>query len=285
MEVKKIAVIGAGIMGRGVAQAAASGGFAVALMSRQVSTLEKAMGIITKELQKSVDKGKITADEAQATLARITTTTSLAEAAATADLVIENVPEVLETKWEVFRQLDAICPAHTILATDTSAKSISEIASVTKRPDRVIGMHFFNPAHVMKLVEINLGMETSEETCRIAEEVAKKMGKETIRVNESPGFVVTRLNAVLANEAFKMVMEGVATPADIDKACRLGLNYPMGPFELIDLVGLDTRLRIMEELQRVLGEAYRPSPLMVKYVKAGRLGKKTGKGIYDYTKE
>lgn len=284
MEVKKITVIGAGIMGRGVAQAAAAGGFTVIMMSRQSGTLEKAMGIIGKELQKGVDKDKISADEAQATLSRITTTTDLAAAASQADLVIENVPEILETKWEVFRQLDELCPAHTILATDTSAKSISEIASVTKRTDRVVGMHFFNPAHVMKLVEINLGMETSEGTCLVAEAVARQMGKEPIRVNESPGFVVTRLNAVLANEAFKMAMEGVATPADIDKACRLGLNYPMGPFELIDLVGIDTRVRIMEELQRILGEAYRPSPLMVKYMKAGRLGKKAGKGVYNYDK-
>ncbi len=143
-------------------------------------------------------------------------------------------------------------------------------------------MHFFNPVPKMKLIEINRGMDTSDRTYQVAEEVARRMGKEPICVNESPGFVVTRLNAVLANEAFKMVMEGVATPSDIDKACRLGLNYPMGPFELIDLVGLDTRLHIMKELHQVLGEAYRPSPLLVKYVNAGRIGKKAGKGIYDY---
>jgi 3-hydroxybutyryl-CoA dehydrogenase len=284
MEVKKIAVIGAGIMGRGVAQVAAAAGYDVALMARNESTLDKAMSIINKNLQKDTERGKITAEQAKEVVSRITTTTNMADAAANADLVIENVPEVMDIKQEVFRQLDEICPPHTILATDTSAKSISEIASATKRVDRVIGMHFFNPAHIMKLVELNRGMETSDATYQVAAEVARKMGKESICVNESPGFVVTRLNAVLANEAFKMVMEGVASPADIDKACRLGLNYPMGPFELIDLVGLDTRVRIMQELQQILGESYRPSPLMVKYVKAGRLGKKVGKGVYDYDK-
>ncbi|MGI6412307.1 MAG: 3-hydroxyacyl-CoA dehydrogenase family protein [Syntrophomonadaceae bacterium] len=282
MQVKTIAVIGAGIMGRGVAQVAAAAGYQVNLMSRRESTLNQALTVINQNLQKNVERGKIGAEQMEEILKNIKTTTSLVEAAQEADLVIENVPEVLETKQEVFRQLDEICPENTILATDTSAKSISEIASATQRVDRVVGMHFFNPVPSMKLVEINQGLNTSDETCRVAEEVARQMGKEPIRVQESPGFVVTRLNAVLANEAFKMVMEGVATPADIDKACRLGLNYPMGPFELIDLVGLDTRLHIMNELHQVLGEAYRPSPLMVKYVKAGRLGKKVGKGVYEY---
>lgn len=284
MIIKRIAVIGAGIMGRGIAQVAAAADYEVVLMSRQESTLEKALSIIKKNLQKQMERGAITEEQITGTINRIKTTTSLAEAAANSELVIESVPEILEVKQEVFRQLDEICADETILATGTSAKSISEIGSVTKRPDRVIGLHFFNPAHLMKLVEINRGMDTSDATHQAAEEVVRKMGKESITVNESPGFVVTRLNAVLANEAFKMVMEGVATPADIDKACRLGLNYPMGPFELIDLVGLDTRVRIMEELQRILGEAYRPSPLMVKYVQAGRLGKKVGKGVYEYDK-
>ncbi|MDD4803276.1 MAG: 3-hydroxyacyl-CoA dehydrogenase NAD-binding domain-containing protein [Syntrophomonas sp.] len=284
MAVKNIAVIGAGTMGRDIAHAAAAAGYEVILMSRNETTINKATSIINKNLQKAIERGKMTAELAAETLGRIKTTNNLAEAAASADLVIENVPEVMETKQEVFRQLDELCPPHTVLATDTSAKSISEIASATKRVDKVVGMHFFNPAYIMKLVEINRGMETSDETYQIAAEVAQKMGKESICVNESPGFVVTRLNAVLANEAFKMAMEGVASPADIDKACKLGLNHPMGPFELIDLVGLDTRVRIMEELQRVLGEAYRPSPLMVKYVKAGRLGKKVGKGVYLYEK-
>lgn len=282
MTITKIAIIGAGIMGRGVAQVAAVAGFEVKLMSRHETTIDKAISIINNNLQKDIERSRISAAEAQGAVKRINTTTDLAAAVAKADLVIENVPEVLEVKHDVFRQLDTLCPQHTVLATNTSAKSISEIASATSRPDKVIGMHFFNPAPKMKLVEINRGMDTSNETYQVAEEVARKMGKEPICVNESPGFVVTRLNAVLANEAFKMVMEGVASPADIDKACRLGLNYPMGPFELIDLVGLDTRLRIMEELHRILGEAYRPSPLMVKYVKAGRLGKKAGKGVYEY---
>jgi len=263
MLVQNIAVIGAGIMGRGVAQVAAATGYDVYLMSRQEKTLRKAMDVIHSNLEKDVSRERINDEEAASIIGRINITTDLGQAAGAADLVIENVPEILETKHEVFRQLDEICPEHTVLATNTSAKSISEIASVTNRMDRVIGMHFFNPAPVMRLVEINRGMETSDATYEVAEQVVRRMGKEPICVNESPGFVVTRLNAVLANEAFKMVMEGVATPEDIDKACRLGLNHPMGPFELIDLVGLDTRLRIMEELQRILGEAYRPSPLMV----------------------
>lgn len=282
MAVTKIAIIGAGIMGRGIAQVAAVGGYEVELMSRHETTIDKALTIINKNLQKEIERSRISAAEAEDAVKRINTTTDLAAAVSEADLVIENVPEVLEVKHDVFRQLDTTCPQHTILATNTSAKSISEIASVTSRPEKVIGMHFFNPAPKMKLVEINRGMDTSNETYQVAEEVARQMGKEPICVNESPGFVVTRLNAVLANEAFKMVMEGVASPADIDKACRLGLNYPMGPFELIDLVGLDTRLHIMEELHRILGEAYRPSPLMVKYVNAGRIGKKAGKGVYEY---
>ncbi len=282
MAVTKIAIVGAGIMGRGIAQVAAAAGYEVRLMSRHDATISKALAIIKHNLQKDMEKAKISAGEAEDIFDRIDTTTNLAEAVAEAELVIDNVPEVMEIKHDVFRQLDAACQDGTILATNTSAKSISEIASVTSRPDKVIGMHFFNPVPKMKLIEINRGMDTSDRTYQVAEEVARRMGKEPICVNESPGFVVTRLNAVLANEAFKMVMEGVATPSDIDKACRLGLNYPMGPFELIDLVGLDTRLHIMKELHQVLGEAYRPSPLLVKYVNAGRIGKKAGKGIYDY---
>lgn len=282
MKVSKIAVIGAGIMGRGIAHVAAAADYEVILMSRQQTTLDNAFAIIKRNLSKEMERGKIAAQQVTQTLERINTTTNMAEAVAQADLVIESVPEILEIKQDIFRQLDEICAPHTILATGTSAKSISEIGSVTRRMDRVIGMHFFNPAHLMKLVEINRGLDTSDETYQVIEEVVHKMGKESIAVNESPGFVVTRLNAVLANEAFKMVMEGVASASDIDKACRLGLNYPMGPFELIDLVGLDTRVRIMEELQRILGEAYRPSPLMVKYVQAGRLGKKVGRGVYEY---
>ncbi|MGS0764517.1 3-hydroxyacyl-CoA dehydrogenase family protein [Syntrophomonas curvata] len=282
MAVTKIAIVGAGIMGRGIAQVAAAAGYEVQLMSRHAATVDKALAVIKHNLQKDLEQAKISAAEAKDIFERIDTTDNLAEAVAEADLVIENVPEVMEVKHDVFRQLDRVCPDDAILATNTSSKSISEIASVTSRPDKVIGMHFFNPAPKMKLVEINRGMDTSDETYQVAEEVARQMGKEPICVNESPGFVVTRLNAVLANEAFKMVMEGVASPSDIDKACRLGLNYPMGPFELVDLVGLDTRLHIMEELHRVLGEAYRPSPLMVKYVNAGRFGKKAGKGVYEY---
>jgi 3-hydroxybutyryl-CoA dehydrogenase len=197
-------------------------------------------------------------------------------------LVIEAVPEVLELKQEVFRSLDALCPPETILATNTSTMSPTAIGSVTGRPDRVIGMHFFNPAHLMKLVEVVRSLDTSDETCATAVEVARRMGKETVVVNESPGFITSRISALVGNEAFYMLQEGVASAADIDRAVKLGLNYPMGPLELADLVGLDVRLRNLEYLHQMLGEKFRPCPLLVKYVQAGRLGKKTGRGVYDY---
>ena len=199
-----------------------------------------------------------------------------------ADLIIEAVTEDLELKRKVFRTLDEASPPHTILATNTSAKSITEIAGMTKRPEKVIGLHFFNPVHLMKLVEIIKGLETSEETFRASEAACKKMGKETVSINEYPGFVTSRINAMIGNEAFYMLEQGLGSPEDIDKALKLGLNHPMGPFELIDVVGLDTRLKVLEYLHQSLGEKYRPAPLLVKYVKAGRLGRKVGKGVYEY---
>ena len=186
-------------------------------------------------------------------------------------------------KQRLFRQLDEACSPETIFATNTSAKSITEIGSVTGRQDRFIGMHFFNPPHVMKLVEIVRGLETSEETTIVAEEVSHRMGKETVRINEYPGFATSRISAMIGNEAFYMLMEGVGTAEDIDRAVKLGLNHPMGPLELADLVGLDTRLKNLEYLHQTLGEKFRPCPLLVKYVNAGRLGRKTGRGVYDYT--
>jgi 3-hydroxybutyryl-CoA dehydrogenase len=198
------------------------------------------------------------------------------------DLVIEAVPERIEIKIETFARLDNVTPQKTILASNTSALSITEMASATKRPQKFIGMHFFNPVHKMKLVELIRGLETDDETFAAAEAVSRKMGKETVEVKESPGFVTSRINALIGNEAFYMLQEGIASAADIDKALKLGLNHPMGPFEMIDLVGLDTRLSILNFLHRTLGEKYRPCPLLVKYVKAGRLGKKVGKGVYEY---
>lgn len=285
MEVKKIGVIGAGIMGRGIAHVAALGGFEVTLRDISNEILEKALGIIKSDLEKGVARGKVKAEDMEKALGRIKLTLSLAEAAQEADLIIEAVPEDLELKWEIFRELDRLARPEVIFATNTSAKSITELGAVTQRQDRFIGMHFFNPVHIMRLVEIIRGLETSDETCAVAVKVSHQMGKETVEVNEYPGFVTSRMNALIGNEAFRMLQEGIASAEDIDKAIKLGLNHPMGPFELVDLVGLDTRLKVLEYLYETLGERFRPTPLQVKYVKAGRLGRKTGKGVYDYTKK
>lgn len=282
MEIKNITVIGAGIMGRGIAQVAAMGGYNTSLVEKDEQALQKALTVIDKNLQKSVQLGKLADQEADDTLQRLTTTTDLDAASSKSDFVIEAVPEDLELKLQIFRNLDQVCPAHTILATNTSAKSITEIACNTSRPEKVIGMHFFNPVHLMKLVEIIRGLDTSEETLAITQQVSAAMGKETVEVNEFPGFVTSRISAMVGNECFYMLQEGVASAEDIDKAIKLGLNYPMGPLEVGDLVGLDSRLKVMEYLHETLGEKYRPCPLLVKYVKAGRLGRKTGRGVYDY---
>jgi 3-hydroxybutyryl-CoA dehydrogenase len=188
----------------------------------------------------------------------------------------------MESKIEIFTLLDKICRPTTILASNTSSLSITEIASVTYRAKKCVGMHFFNPVHKMKLLEVVRALETDEETLATAVEVGKRMGKEVVAIKESPGFVTSRINAMIGNEAFYMLQEGIASAADIDKALKLGLNHPMGPFELVDLVGLDTRLNILEYLHKSLGEKYRPAPLLVQYVKAGRLGRKSGRGVYEY---
>jgi 3-hydroxybutyryl-CoA dehydrogenase len=207
---------------------------------------------------------------------------SVEEAAREADLVIEAVPEELESKIEIFTLLDKICRPGTILASNTSSLSVTEIASVTYRPAKCLGMHFFNPVHKMKLIEIVRARETDEETIAAAVEAGRRMGKETVVINESPGFITSRINAMIGNEAFYMLQEGIASASDIDKAMKLGLNHPMGPFELVDLVGLDTRLHILEYLHKTLGEKYRPAPLLVQYVRQGRVGKKSGRGVYEY---
>lgn len=283
MNVKTVVVIGAGIMGRGIAHVSAVGGFDTVLNDVSDDLLQKAKSRIRQDLQKGVELGKVPGDAMNAGLARLSLETDLERAAKKADLVIEAVPERIDLKLEVFGRLDRACPSHTVLASNTSALSITEMAGATKRPQRFIGMHFFNPVHKMKLVEIIRGLETDEDTLKVAESVSKKMGKETVEVKESPGFVTSRINALIGNEAFYMLQEGIASPRDIDKALKLGLNHPMGPFEMIDLVGLDTRLSILNFLHQTLGEKYRPCPLLVKYVKAGRLGKKVGKGVYEYS--
>ena len=281
-EVRTIAVIGAGIMGRGIAHAAALGGYRTILEDILPASLRKAESEIRSNLDQAVELGKVGRADADAALGRIEFASSVEEAARAADLVIEAVPEELESKIEIFTLLDKICRPGTVLASNTSSLSVTEIASVTYRAPKCLGMHFFNPVHKMKLLEIVRALETDDETLRAAAEVGKRMGKEVVVVKESPGFITSRINAMIGNEAFYMLQEGIASAADIDKALKLGLNHPMGPFELVDLVGLDTRLHILEYLHKTLGEKFRPAPLLVQYVKAGRLGRKSGRGVFDY---
>ena len=280
--VKTVAVIGAGIMGRGIAHAAALGGYRTILEDLLPGALRKAGSEIRTNLDKAVELGKVTAPDADAAFRRLEYAGSVEEAAREADLVIEAVPEEMESKIEIFTLLDKICRPSTILASNTSSLSITEIASVTYRAKKCVGMHFFNPVHKMKLLEVVRALETDDDTLATAVEVGKRMGKEVVVIKESPGFITSRINAMIGNEAFYMLQEGIASASDIDKALKLGLNHPMGPFEMIDLVGLDTRLHILEYLHKTLGEKFRPSPLLVQYVKAGRLGKKSGRGVYTY---
>lgn len=283
MSIRTIAVLGAGIMGRGIAYVAALGGYDTVLQDTSREALDKGAADIASILAKGVAAGKVEAAAADAARARLRTTTSLEEAARVADLVIEAVPERIELKIEIFAALDRFAPRHAILASNTSSLSITEMAAATTRAPQVVGLHFFNPVHRMKLLEIVRALETSDATIAACESVGVAMGKECVTVRESPGFVTSRINAMIGNEAFYMLQEGVASAADIDKALKLGLNHPMGPFELVDLVGLDTRLSILRFLHRTLGEKFRPCPLMEQYVAAGRLGRKTGRGVYDYT--
>jgi 3-hydroxybutyryl-CoA dehydrogenase len=280
--IQTIAVIGAGIMGRGIAHAAALGGYHTILEDLLPNALRKAETEIRANLDKAVELKKVTAADADSAFNRLEYAGSVEEAARQADLVIEAVPEEMESKIEIFTLLDKICRPTTILASNTSSLSVTEIASVTYRAKRCIGMHFFNPVHKMKLLEVVRALETDEDTLNTAVEVGRRMGKEVVVIRESPGFITSRINAMIGNEAFYMLQEGIASPADIDKALKLGLNHPMGPFELVDLVGLDTRLNILEYLHKSLGEKYRPAPLLVQYVKAGRLGRKSGRGVYEY---
>lgn len=281
-EVRTIAVIGAGIMGRGIAQAAAMGGYRTILEDILPNALRRAESEIRDNLDKAVTLGKVSAQEATSARERLEYAGSVDEAARQADLVIEAVPEELESKIEIFTILDKVCRPATILASNTSSLSLTEIASVTYRAPKIVGMHFFNPVHKMKLIEVVRALETDEDTLATAVEVGRCMGKEVVVIKESPGFITSRINAMIGNEAFHMLEEGIASAEDIDKALKLGLNHPMGPFELVDLVGLDTRLNILEYLHRTLGEKFRPSELLVKYVQDGRLGRKSGRGVYEY---
>jgi len=281
-EIRTIAVIGAGTMGRGIAHAAALGGYRTILEDLLPNALRRAQTEIRANLDKAVELGKVSSGDADAALTRLEYAGTVEEAARPADLVIEAVPEEMESKIEIFTLLDKICRPTTILASNTSSLSITEIASVTYRAKKILGMHFFNPVHKMKLLEIVRALETDDDTLAAAVAVGERMGKEVVVIKDSPGFITSRINAMIGNEAFYMLQEGIASAADIDKALKLGLNHPMGPFELVDLVGLDTRLHILEYLNQTLGEKFRPAPLLVQYVKAGRLGRKSGRGVFEY---
>jgi 3-hydroxybutyryl-CoA dehydrogenase len=285
VEVGRVAVIGAGTMGRGIAHAASLGGFRVMLQDVNSEMLENALEGIQKEMQRAVERDRLDEGAMREGLERIALTESLREAVEEADFVIEAVPEEMELKLEIFGRLDERCPERAVLATNTSTMSPTEIAAATRSPERCIAMHFFNPAHKMKLVELVRGLETADETVEVARNVAERMGKETVEVEEFPGFVTSRINCLVGNEAMNMLVEGVASAADIDKALRLGLGYPMGPLELADLVGLDARLRNLEYLHQTLGDKYRPSPLLYKLVAAGHYGRKSGRGIYEYDED
>ena len=282
MTISKLAVIGAGTMGKGIAFSGALAGLSVTLQDVSDAALEQAKRYMEEQFTRLVKKEKMTASKVKECIEAVKYTNDLREAVNECDLVIEAVLEVIDLKTTIFKQIDEYAPAHAILATNTSTMSPTEIAAQTKRPDQCLALHFFNPVPKMKLIEVICGLETSEETINQAMSFGNSIGKECVRINEFPGFAVSRMNCLIGNEAMNMVMEGVASPEDIDKAMKLGLNHPMGPLELADLVGLDTRLRNMQYLYETLGEKYRPCPILTKYVKAGRLGRKSGRGFYTY---
>ena len=283
--IRTVAVLGAGTMGRGIAHVSAVAGYTTFLYDPLPGVLDKAQASIHKNLGKGVELGKVAPEVAERAQARLQLASELPAAVAVADLVIEAVPEDMALNASTFQEVAKAAPEHALFASNTSALSITEMAAASGRPRRFAGMHFFNPVHVMKLLELVRGLETSEETLAALREVGVRMGKEVVVVREAPGFVTSRINALIGNEAFRMLEEGVASAEDIDKALKLGLNHPMGPFEMVDLVGLDVRLSILEFLHKSLGEAFRPNNLLIQHVRAGRLGRKVGRGVYEYDAE
>jgi len=285
MEVEKVAVLGAGLMGHGIAQIAAQmGKFEVRFRTRRQATMDTGMSMIKDSLQKFLKKGLIKEEEADEALGRIHPTLDLKEAVEDADLVIESVIEDLEEKKSLLSEVDKLAKPEAIIASNTSSISITELASATNRPEKFCGMHFFNPPQLMRLVEVIRGVKTSDETVDTVAEVVKRMGKEPILVKkDAPGFVVNRILFPALNEAMYLVWEGVAEPEDIDRAVRLGLNWPMGPLYLADYLGHDTTLSIMEIFEKEFGEKFRPCPILKQMVRAGLLGRKSGRGFYNWT--
>ena len=281
--IERLCVLGAGTMGHGIAYAGLVAGCHTRLYDPSTDALDRARADIERVLLQAVSLGKLPEGAVPSTLERLSLHDSVQEAVRDVEFIIETAPEQLALKLDLLSRVDGGAPPSAVVATNTSALSITELATAVRDARRVGGMHFFNPVHKMKLVEIVRGLETSAETIASIEALAGAMGKDTVVVRESAGFVTSRVNALIGNEAFYMLQEGVASARDIDKALKLGLNHPMGPFELVDLVGLDTRLGVLEFLHTSLGDKYRPCPLLVQYVKAGRLGKKTGRGIYEYS--